>query len=242
MKFEFSSLSPAIVAAFTAYQRKEDLINKKYELLQSILSDYSSNDASILFLGFDPWLMGDWSDNNVFVGMITSEVADFLDDNDVRYTRIYDDELNDITPFDIVVAADEFLTYAEDNNQRELVTLVSELANDLFVTTLRDYKNLSPQARDFSHPTVIKNDDGFSTFLEFHNYEYKVKNKWQSFIYENGTNINTYGSFNRQPMFFKQLAKFAYDAGATNFMVHRDLMFKSLLKKSYEHLISVSYK
>jgi len=242
MDFKFTGLAPAIVAAFSAYQRKEDLIKKKSELLHSILVDHNSDGLSILFLGFDPWIMSSWPDNDIFVGMITSEVADFLDDNDVLYTRIYDDELNEITPFDIVIAADEFLTYAEDNNQRELVTLMSELANDLFITTLRDYKNLAPQARDFSHPTVIKNDDGFSTFLEFHNYEYKVKNKWQSFIYENGTNINTYGPFNRQPMFFKQLAKFAYDAGATNFMVHRDLMFKSLLKKNYEYLISVSYK
>ena len=42
-------------------------------------------------------------------------------------------------------------------------------------------------------------------------------------------------------MFFKQLAKFVYDAGAANFTVHKNLMYKSLIKKNYEHVISVQF-
>jgi hypothetical protein len=241
MDFEFTGISPAILAAYNAYQRKDDLVERKYQLLQSVFKANNIEGGSILFLGFDPWVLADWKPRHIFVGLITDEVAQYLDDNDVLYTRLYDDEIYNTIPFDIVVAGDEILTYA-DNNQRDLVDLMSELANELFVTTLRDYKNQPPHARDFSQPTVIKNDDNFSVFLEFHNYEYKVKNHWTSYIYENGAAINTYGGFKRQPMFFKQLAKFAYDAGATNFTIHRDLMFKSLVKKSYEHLISVSFK
>jgi hypothetical protein len=241
MDFEFTGISPAILAAYNAYQRKDDLVERKYQLLQSVFKANNIEGGSILFLGFDPWVLADWKPRHIFVGLITDEVAQYLDDNDVLYTRLYDDEIYNTIPFDIVVAGDEILTYA-DNNQRDLVDLMSELANELFVTTLRDYKNQPPHARDFSQPTVIKNDDSFSVFLEFHNYEYKVKNHWTSYIYENGAAINTYGGFKRQPMFFKQLAKFAYDAGATNFTIHRDLMFKSLVKKSYEHLISVSFK
>jgi len=241
MDFEFTGVSSAILAAFIAYQRQDDLVERKYQLLQSVLNANSNDGGSILFLGFDPWVMADWSPRNIFVGMITDEVAKFLDDSNVLYTRLYDDEIHNTIPFDVVVAADEILTYA-DNNQRELVDLMSELASELFITTLRDYKNQAPSARDFSTPTVIKNDDNFSVFMEYHHYEYKVKNKWISYIYENGAQINTYGGFKRQPMFFKQLAKFAYDAGAVNFTIHRDLMFKSLLKKNFEHLISVSFK
>jgi len=241
MDFEFTGISPAILSAYNAYQRKEDLVERKYQLLKSVLDANNNDNGSILFLGFDPWILADWSPRNIFVGLITDEVAAFLDDNNVFYTRLYDDEIHNTIPFDVVVAADEFLTYA-DNNQRDLVDLLSELANELFVTTFRDYKNLPPQSRDFSLPTVIKNDESFSVFVEYHNYEYKVKNRWTSYIYENGNAINTYGGFKRQPMFFKQLAKFAYDAGATNFTIHRDLMFKSLVKKSYEHIISVSFK
>lgn len=241
MEFEFTGVSPAILAAFNAYQRKDGLVERKYQLLKSVLSANKNDDGSILFLGFDPWVMADWNPRPIFIGMITDEVAQYLTDNNVLYTRLYDDEIHDTIPFDIVVAADEILTYA-DNNQRDLVNLMSELANELFVTTLRDYKNQPPQSRDFSIPTVIKNDEKFSVFVEYHHYEYKVKTRWTSYIYENGANINIYGGFKRQPMFFKQLAKFAYDAGATNFTIHKDLMFKSLLKKNYEHLISVSFK
>lgn len=241
MDFEFTGISPAILAAYNAYQRKDDLVERKYQLLQSVFTANNTKAESILFIGFDPWIMADWGDTEICVGLISDEVAEFLDANDVGYSRVYADDLYNSIPFDAVVAADEFLTYA-DENQRELVTLMAELANELFVTTLRDYKNQTPQSRDFSLPTVIKNDNGFSVFLEYHNYDYKVKNRWTSYIYENGSKINTYGGFNRQPMFFKQLAKFAYDAGAVNFTIHRDLMFKSLVKKSYEHIISVSFK
>jgi hypothetical protein len=241
MEFEFTGVSSAILAAFNAYQRQDDLVARKYQLLQSVLTANGEAGGSILFLGFDPWILADWKPRHIFVGLISDDVAKYLDDNDILYTRLYDNEIHDTIPFDIVVAADEFLTYA-DNNQRDLVDLMSELANELFITTLRDYKNQTPQARDFSLPTVIKNDEDFSVFQEYHNYEYKVKSRWTSYIYENGANINTYGGFKRQPMFFKQLAKFAYDAGAVNFTIHRDLMFKSLLKKNYEHLISVSFK
>ena len=240
---EFTKISPAILSAFIAYQRKEDLIQKKYKLLQDVLSANKCTGASILFLGFDPWIMGDYYDTEIFVSLITDEVAKYLDDYGVIYTRIHEDDLRDAIPCDIVVAADELLTYSElDQNPKELIELLSELADELFVTTVRDYKNLSLKSRDFSDPTVIKNDNGFAVFLEYHDYKYKVKNQWHSHIYANGTDINdTYGPFARQPIFFKQLAKFAFDSGATNFMVHRDLMFKSLIKKSYEHIISVSF-
>lgn len=250
MKFEFSKLSNAVLSAFMAYQRRDDLINKKHQLIKSVIDSHNTKSETILFLGFDPWILADWSDYEVFVGFITSDVARFLEEQEVTYTRVFEDEMYTTIPFDIVIAADEFLTYADNNEQRELVNLMSEITNDVFITTLRDYKNLPPHCRDFSHPTVIKSDGsgdgvslpGFAVFQEFHNYEYKVKSHWTSHVYENGRNTITYGPFNRMPMFFKQLAKFGYDAGASDFKVHKDAMFKSLLKKNFEHFISVVFK
>jgi len=242
MKPEFTLLSSAVLSAFQAYQRQDDLINKKHLLIKSILASHNSEPETILFLGFDPWILGDWTDTEIFVGCITNEVATFLDDQQVQYTRIWDDELYTTVPFDVVVAADEFLTYSKDEEQRELVILMSELATAIFITTMRDYKNMPIHARDFSQPTVIKNDVGFSVFQEFHNYQYKVKNAWQSYIYENGANTRQHGPFKRQPIFFKQLATFGFDAGATQFKVHKDVMFKSLLKKNFEHIVSVIFK
>ena len=140
MEFEFTGVSPAILAAYNAYQRKEDLVERKYQLLKSVIDANNVHAETILFLGFDPWILADWDPTEIFVGFITDEVAAFLDEQGVHYTRLHDDDLYNTIPFDVVVAADEFFTYA-DGNQRDLVNLVSELANELFITTLRDYKN-----------------------------------------------------------------------------------------------------
>ena len=37
------------------------------------------------------------------------------------------------------------------------------------------------------------------------------------------------------------MAKFSIDAGANNFYVHKNLMYKSLIKKNYEHVITISF-
>jgi len=42
-------------------------------------------------------------------------------------------------------------------------------------------------------------------------------------------------------MYFKQLAKFSLDNGASNFIVHKNLMYKGLVKKNYEHVISITF-
>jgi len=52
----------------------------------------------------------------------------------------------------------------------------------------------------------------------------------------------SYGPFDRRTMYFKQLAKFSMDAGATYFQVHKNLMYKSLNKKNYEHVISITFE
>jgi len=63
-------------------------------------------------------------------------------------------------------------------------------------------------------------------------------------VYEiNAANaLTTYGVFQRRTMFFKQLAKFSMDAGAVNFLVHKNLMYKSLIKKNYEHVVSIQFE
>ena len=78
-------------------------------------------------------------------------------------------------------------------------------------------------------------------FLEYHKYEYSDKNAWTTTVYElQGSNTKSYGPFSRRAMFFKQLAKFNIDAGAQQFYVHKDLMYKSLIRRNYEHVISIS--
>jgi len=79
-------------------------------------------------------------------------------------------------------------------------------------------------------------------FLEYHHYDYNDKNAWTTTVYEmQDKNTIVTGPFDRRSMFFKQMAKFSIDAGAKEFYVHKNLMYKSLIKKNYEHVISISF-
>jgi hypothetical protein len=164
----------------------------------------------------------------------------------VQYTYIPRDQLVKYTKkFQVVIAADEFFTYANsDQLQQNLVAEISNLVTDYVITTLRDYKNQDYRDREFSQPTVLRNDDNHMIFLEAHEADQTDRNAWSSKIYQivNPDNVlTTYGAFQRRAMYFKQLAKFSFDAGATNFLVHKNLMYKSLIKRNYEHVISIKF-
>jgi hypothetical protein len=78
-------------------------------------------------------------------------------------------------------------------------------------------------------------------YLEHHKYDFVEKSKWETQVYEiTGSNLSVNGPFNRYAMYFKQLAKVSSDLGATGFKVHKNLMYKSLIRKNYEHVITVS--
>jgi hypothetical protein len=112
------------------------------------------------------------------------------------------------------------------------------------ITTLRDYKNQDYRDREFSQPAVLRNADASMIFLEAHDADPADRNAWSSRIYQitnPDSSLVTYGAFPRRAMYFKQLAKFSFDAGATNFLVHKNLMYKSLIKKNYEHVITIKF-
>jgi hypothetical protein len=80
--------------------------------------------------------------------------------------------------------------------------------------------------------------------LESHDWDLKDRTRWRSHLYEidePSSTMKSYGVFERRTMFFKQLAKFSMDAGAMNFLVHKNIMYKSALKKNYEHVVSIQF-
>jgi hypothetical protein len=88
---------------------------------------------------------------------------------------------------------------------------------------------------------VYKQQDS-KVFVEHHNYDHNDRNNWSTTVYElQGKESIVYGPFARRSMYFKQMAKFSIDAGAKEFYVHKNLMYKSLIKKNYEHVISISF-
>jgi hypothetical protein len=182
---------------------------------------------------------------NLYATDLTDEIQDYLQVQGVQYTYIPRDQLVKYAKkFQLVVAVDEFFTYAaSDQDQRDLVAEISNLVTDYVITTLRDYKNQDYRDREFSQPAVLRNADNHMIFLEAHEADQTDRNAWASTIYQitDPDQLATYGKFQRRAMYFKQLAKFSFDAGATNFLVHKNLMYKSLIKKNYEHVISIKF-
>ena len=242
MTHSFASYTQASLNALQFNLKSQDAINKKQEILTGIAAHYKSNPTSILFVGFSPLILG-VTYKQVFVTGITEETKIYLDSSDIKYTYI---DLKDLIgykkQFSWVVAGDEYFTFANtEEEQQASVEIIASLAKDLIVTTLRDYKNQNFKDREFSQPQAVYNHSDSLVFLEYHKYEYSDKNAWATMVYEmQDTSTKSYGPFSRRAMFFKQLAKFSIDAGARQFYVHKDLMYKSLIRKNYEHVISIS--
>jgi hypothetical protein len=141
---------------------------------------------------------------------------------------------------------EEYFTFADsDLAQQSMIADICSLATAFVISTIRDYKNLDFKEREFSQPVLIRNGADATIFLESHDWDLKDRNRWNTMVYETERatgNTKIYGAFQRRTMFFKQLAKFSMDAGAVNFLVHKNLMYKSLIKKTYEHVVSIQFE
>jgi hypothetical protein len=178
------------------------------------------------------------------VTQITEQTKKFLDTRGVKYTYVAEEDLDNYRKsFDWVVATDEYFTFAQTEEEQQIkIQLAINLAKSVVITTLRDYKNQDFRDREFSQPLAVHDHDDTKLFLEYHHYDYSDKNAWNTMIYEmHGTNTTTHGPYARRSMFFKQMANFSITAGARQFYVHKNLMYKSLIKKNYEHVISISF-
>ena len=242
MPQSFATYTQTSLSALKFNLKSQDAINKKQEILSGIEQHHKLTPDSILFVGFSPLMLG-VTYKNVFVTGITDETKNYLDSIAIKYTYIDAKDLKGYTKqFSWVVAGDEYFTFAQtEQDQQASVALITSLANELIVTTLRDYKNQNFREREFSQPLAVYNNNDSLVFLEYHKYEYVDKNAWQTTVYEmQSNNTHTHGPFARRNMFFKQLAKFSIGAGAKDFHVHKDLMYKSLIRKNYEHVITIS--
>lgn len=239
-----SKYTDAVLNAFIFNPKHQDIVEKKKEILSSILKQAQSETRNILFFGYNPMIHA-VDGLEIFITDTSTTVRDYLTDVGINFTYIETDELLKYSKkFNIVVALDEFFTFASDEtDQKDKIDLLCDLCDGTIVTSLRDYKNLSAREREFSSPAAVRNKKDNRIYLEHHNHNIDSKVMWSSSLYEiTGDSSNTvlhYGPYERMTMYFKQLAKFSYDAGATGFLVHKDLMYKSPVKKNYEHVISI---
>ena len=238
----FESYTDCILQAFIKHTKPAEVLKKKQEILEGVAEFYNFSPDSVLYVGFNPAILVDNSPH-ISVTHISQAARDFLKSKGVKFNYIKTDSFKEFyKAFDVVIALDEYFTFAQsDLDQQNLVQELSNLAREYLITTCRDYKNQEFKEREFSIPALIRGTEN-QIFLEFHNYSVNDRNSWLTEVYHIcKNNLNTFGPYNRRAMFFKQLAKFSSNAGSSGFCVHKNLMYKSLIKKNYEHVISIQF-
>jgi hypothetical protein len=239
----FTKYTDISLTALEFINDKQTVFDKKQNILDSVLAEHKINLKNVLFFGFNPWLLTIQC-NDIVVTCASDNVKEYLKANNKKVTYVDVEELLDgDQSFDCVIAIDEFTTFAKtETDQREKIDFISDLTDKLLITSIRDYKNQDYKEKDFSLPTAIKQDQLSKIFIEYNDYDYQDRYAWLSQVYElTGSEMQYHGSYNRRAVFFKQLAKFTLDAGAKKFLVHKNSMYKSLIRRNYEYLIGIEF-
>lgn len=240
----FADYTDAVLSALIFNPRFDDVVARKQEILDGVYRTENLEPTTILFVGFNPAILSCRA-KTVAVTEISDQAQAFLKSKNVKFTYIDSADLPKYQKqFQCVIAMDEYFTFADsDQSQQEKIAKICNLATAFVVSTIRDYKNQDYKDREFSQPVSVRNGKDTRIFLENHDWDLKDRTLWDTMIYEiEGSGLKTYGIFDRRTMFFKQLAKFSMDAGAVNFLVHKNLMYKSLIKKNYEHVVSIQFE
>lgn len=241
----FEKYTDAVLSALKSNSRADEAIARKQEILDGVYRVENLSPVSVLFVGFNPAILS-CKAKNIAVTEISENARDYLSQHNVPFSYIDSATLDDhAKQFQCVVAMDEYFTFADsDQDQQDKISKICNLATAFVISTVRDYKNQDFKEREFSIPALVKDSD-MHLFLESHDWDQKDRTRWNTMVYEINRNTNSmlpYGPFDRRTMFFKQLAKFSIDAGAVNFLVHKNLMYKSLIKKNYEHVVSIQFE
>jgi hypothetical protein len=242
---EFVTIGDVNLLALQKNSRSQDVINKKQDILDNIAQFYNLAPTKTLFVGFSSFVLAKHS-HKIYITAISPEVRSYLTSIGLDYDYIPEVDLLDYhKQFEVVVAVDEYFTYAgNDGIQKDLVSQICNLATDYVITTLRDYKNQDYKEREFSQPTIVKNGDDSVVFLENHTWSQRDRADWTSVIYaidQHEQGLEVFGNFTRRTMYFKQLANFTSAVGAQDFTVHKNLMYKGLIRKNYEHVITITF-
>lgn len=237
---QFVNYSDVIFNAFCLHTKRKEIIDRKQEIVDKIFEFYNASATSILFVGFNPATLTTTA-KEVFVAEVSDQVFDWIKAENPRVQR-YDHAAP--RKFDAVIAFDEYLTFAKDESeQQNNIAALCNLAENIVITTIKDYKNQEFKDREYSQPAIIKANNKLTAFTEIHDWDQKDKNAFTTSLYQlSGKDVACCDVYDRRTLFFKQLAKFSMDSGAGNFLVHKNLMYKSLIKKNYEHVISIHFE
>ena len=229
--------------AFINSKKQQEIAQRKHSIVKSVTDHHGVVPQSVLFIGFNPAILIS-PVAKIYVAEFSAEALAWLAEQNITVEVLNEDDLyNYGKAFDSVVASEEYFTFAEsEDDQRNKFEMICKVTKRVMITTVRDYKNLEFKDREFSTPAVIKGAEEDMIFVEYHDYNEPDRNAWTRNVYEiTGSEMKANRGFRCRHMFFKQCAKFGYDAGAKEFLVHKNLMYKSLIKKNYEHVISIKF-
>jgi len=240
----FATYTDAVLSALTFNPRSDDVVARKQEILNGVYRTENLEPTSVLFVGFNPAILS-CKAKTLAVTEISDSAQTYLKDQGIKFNYIDSANLTKYhKQFQCVIAMDEYFTFADsDQAQQDKIAKICDLASAFVVSTVRDYKNQDYKDREFSQPANVRDGKNTRIFLENDEWDLQDRTRWNTMVYEiEGASLKTYGTFDRRTMYFKQLAKFSMDAGAVNFLVHKNLMYKSLIKKNYEHVVSIQFE
>lgn len=235
----FENYSDTILKAFLLHPKRQEVVDRKKEIISKVSDSYNEDFQKILFVGFNPAIFA-LENRDLHCIQINDTGLNFLNESKIKIKPV----TNLKQKFDLVFAADEFFTFADsEDQQRDLIKNFCAITESCIITTLKDYKNIDFKAREFSEPAMIRSENNIDVFTEIHNWNMNERYSFDTYTYHlKQDSAEHLGTFHRRTLFFKQLAKITSDCGANNFIVHKNVMYKSLIKKNYEHVISIDFK
>ena len=126
--------------------------------------------------------------------------------------------------------------------QKQMLSMISKIARKGFFTTVKDYKNMYANQRYFEEPFTLRTDTGDAILIRKREWLQQDRQAWmqQNYIIHNQELIGC-GPYKRRTMYFKQLAKFTSDLGATSFAVEKQNMYKPAFSKTFEYVVCVKF-
>lgn len=236
----FSDYNKIIFDAFIGHNKQQEIVNKKSDILSSVFEFYNLNPKSYLFIGFNPVIL-ELKGKKITMIETDLKILNWIKQHNSEIDII---EFDKKEKYDCIIAMDEYFTFCNtDDELKSKIDYLGRLTNSILLTTVKDYKNQDFKDREYSIPAIIRSDRKLTAYTEIHDWAINDKNRFSTHLYELGANYaNLCGSFSRRPIYFKQLARFCADSGSSDFTVHKNLMYKSLIKKNYEHVISINFE
>jgi hypothetical protein len=230
----------ALIHEIGSYNNKwDDSVATKAEIFRKLIDSLNPNAKSVLFTGFNPIAL--YFVNYYDVSIVCSDKISGTFNLDK--IEIYPTISTIDKKFDIVIALDEYFTYAPDEfHQRFAVEQIAKRTNSWLITTLQDYKNFAPHKKNQIEGISIKNSNNYIV-LESSISDKLDKQVWEHYwlCIKNFEMTSCLGPRTRRTMYFKQLAKYASDAGAKQYVIQKNLLYKGFFSKNFEHIITVNF-